>query len=781
MVAPTAAAEPSASRPASVASHRMLPLVGRDAELELAVRTVLLPDVRLLTLTGPGGVGKTRLAVEVAATARSQFEDGAQLLDLSPYPVGTSVPGLLARLFDVVPGDTTTVDAVVEFLGPREILLVLDNCEHLAEVAGVVAELSARCPGLTVLATSRAPLGLTWEHRLTVPPLPIPPAAGPYTVATLTAIASVALFVARAQAADPGFRLDESNAGDVAELCERLDGLPLALELAAARVTVLTPAQMVARLDRHLPLPGGDSVDRPERHRSLYAMIAWSVDLLTPPARTLLQVCAQFTGSFALGAAEAVVPAVRPEPMDVLTGLGTLVDQSLVERAPAVDDEPRFRLLRTIGDFARETVPGDVAAVAARAHAGHYADLATTVAPLLRGVDQERWARRLTADGDNIRQALTWLTEHDGARAGTMAAALGRYWWMSGRVDEGYRWLERTIDQLANAPVHVQATALGMIGDLALWQGNVEDGRRWLTRQLALARARGLPDAEAWARLNLGVAAALTDDLVAARTELKRAVDRARQHGDSWMEIMALRDYGWVLRMSGDPFAAERVQRTAAERMSAVGDVRGLAVVQVNLAETCRDLGRPDDARTLLRDTLRAGARLHDQRIIGFTVDVLCTVVAAPTEPVARLLGAADTAYRSAGMPVDSSRLRSRDRVRKALVDALTVDVFDAAWAEGSTLALTDVVATAMALLGDAAPPAVPDGGDPAEPNLLSPREMQVLTLVAEGMPNKRIARSLGISERTVKAHLTTAFQKLGVYTRGHAALVARERGFIGR
>ncbi len=756
------------------------PIQGRDAELVLAGRLLTERDVRLLTLTGPGGVGKTRLAVELVRRMRAHFAGGVHVIDLTRATASADVPALIAQSLGLIARHSEPpLAAVLEDLHNRELLLLLDNCEHLTDLAALLADLIAESAGLTVLATSRSPIGLSWEHRLTIMPLALPDArqTDPDQIGLAP---SVSVFVARAQATDPTFELTDQNARDVAQLVERLDGLPLALELAAARIGLLAPGQMVARLDRHLPLLAVASLDRPGRHRSLQAAMDWSYELLDDGTRRLFRTCSVFAGSFSLGAAEEV--ATGSVEGEVLAGLAVLVDENLIHRVEDAD-EPRFAMLQTIREYAGELLrnASEEEHIAER-HAHYFADMAMRAGPQLITPSQEEWLRRLRTDRGNLQLSLEWLLKHDPVAVGRTASSVARMWWMDGQVREGYEWLERALTASEDAAATDRLAMLWGAGELALWLGDVESGRHWHREQLILAQRAGDHESVRWARLNLSVVSALSGELDSARREMRKLLDEVTGDDQAWLRTLAYRNYGWFSGLAGDTATAHRADRAAAAGFRRFGCVRDLAVVEISQADFAQDAGRHDEAIALTRRSLQAGAQLNDRRIIGFAADVICTVVANRGEALVRLLAAANSATAIAGMPIDARRNETRQTLAADLSAVLGETAFAAAWCEGSTLAPAEVVATALSLL-DADVGTSASGSAVStltrDVSVLTARESEVLTLVAEGMPNKRIARTLGIAERTVKAHLTTAFQKLGAYSRGHAALVARERGLI--
>ncbi|HET8631226.1 MAG TPA: helix-turn-helix domain-containing protein, partial [Thermomicrobiales bacterium] len=473
----------------------MTSFVGRERELE-ALRPLLF-TARLLTLTGPGGVGKTRLAVRLAARVADDFLDGVAFVSLAELRDADLVLPTTARAFGVLPDRREPGEALAELLHSRRLLLVLDNCEQVAAAAPALGALLAACPRLTILATSRAPLRLAAEQEFPVPPLAVPPDDAP-TPQALVAVEAAALFVARARAVRPDFAVTAENAAAVAALCRRLDGLPLALELAAVRTRILSPAALLDRLKTRLDLLAFGPADAPARQRTLRATLGWSHDLLRPDERALFRLLGVFVGGFTAAAAEAVGATPGDDGAGVLDRLSALVAHGLVHRDDADGEDGRFGMLETIREYARGHLEASgEGAAAARAHARHFLALAERAHAERAGPRMAAWLDRLDRDHDNLRAALAWCEAAGEAELGLrLAAALFRFWSTRGPLAEGRAWLDRL---LAAAPAAgasgpataVRATALLAAGVLAYNQGDLPAARALADASLALRRPLG--------------------------------------------------------------------------------------------------------------------------------------------------------------------------------------------------------------------------------------------------------------------------------------------------
>jgi predicted ATPase/class 3 adenylate cyclase len=555
--------------------------VGRADEIAQAVR--LLRGHRLVTLTGPGGAGKTRLALEVAAEELSSFEDGAFFVDLAPIADHAQVPSVLAQALGLRerPG-RELIDTLVDALAAMDVLLVLDNFEHLLPSTRVVERLLASAPRLRTLVTSRAPLRLYGEQEYQVPPLALPDADRPQMLDVLSRCEAVALFVERARTARPEFGLTEENARAVADVCTRLDGLPLAIELAASRVNVLTPQAIRSRLAGSPDLLTASARNLPARQRTLRATIGWSCGLLTEPQRRLFSRLSVFRNGAGLDAVEAVGGDLG---VDTLDALSSLVDNSLVRQTEMPDGEPRFGMLETVREYAEELLAAtDDEAPTRRRHAEHYLVLALEGEAHLTADDQVRWLDRFEHEHDNLQAALRWTVEVGEPERGMAAgAAIWRFWHQRWYLFVGRSWLERLLSAAGPDPTPTLAKAHVAAGGLAYWQGEYAAAKRHYQDSLTIAEA--IDD-------RAGIAEAIYN-LAFVPAQVASTHSQAEWWADAPEHITLFQD--------------------ALARFEELGDVAGVARTKGNMALILGGTGDLDSAAALLGEAIESYRMLHDR------------------------------------------------------------------------------------------------------------------------------------------------------------------------
>ena len=762
---------------------RLEPLIGRASEVAAARALLLEEAVPLLTLTGPGGDGKTRLALRLAADLAPEFADGVAFVDLAPLRDPELVVPAIAQVLGIQVGARRgALPDLVDALRERRLLLVLDNVEQVAAAAPDVAALVAGCPRLSVLATGRAALRASVEREFPVPPLAVParPAGGRAVSAAAVAEApAVALFVERARAASPGFALTDAEAEAVAAICRRLDGLPLAIELAAARVKVLSPAALLARLTNRLQVLAAGARDRPERLRTMRATVAWSHDLLAEPERALFRRLAVFAGGCTLEAAEAVVAAAGDPGIDVLDGVASLIDHSLLRRTEETQGQPRFAMLETVREYGLERLGESGEEEATRdAHAAVVLALAERAEPELLGRDQGAWLDRLEAEHDNVRAALAWtLDRGDGEFALRLAGALGRFWRVRGYLAEGAAWLERALAAGAEAPAARRAKALTAAGLLARVRGDFDHSARLLEESTGLARASGDDHLLADALIELAVVKHEADNIDLAEALWTEALDLHRRVGDPLGVDRCQVNLGEVARGRGDFAQAAARYEASLPVVRELGDRVGLGISLMNLGAATRGLGEIERAAAAYHEALEIQRELGNLEHMAYNLYGFAGLALdrGRDEQAARLLGAAAALAEATGAVVERV---DRDQVDRDVAEVRTrlgEPAFAAAWAAGRALPLADAVAEALAAAEAA--PAPP--GRPAAALGLTERELEVLRLLVAGRTDREIAAALFIGRRTAEGHVANILAKLGVGSRTAAAAAALAAGIV--
>jgi predicted ATPase/DNA-binding CsgD family transcriptional regulator len=765
-------------------SLQLTSFVGREREIMDIGR--LLGGARVLTLTGAGGCGKTRLAMQVAAAALDGYPDGVWVVEFAPVAEASLVaPTIAAALAVPEQPDRRVVDTLVDALRSRVVLLLLDNCEHLlAACAETAATLLQRCPTLQVLATSQEALGIAGEVTYAVPPLSLPPARPAPTPEGLCESESVRLFVDRAALARPGFALTSANGARVLEICRRLDGMPLALELAAACLKVLTVEQVAERLyDRFRLLSGGSRTGLP-RHQTLRAVMDWSYDVLAPQEKALLRRLSVFAGGWTLEAAESICAGGDLEGPAILGLLGRLVGKSLVV-AETRDREMRYGLLDTVRQYARDRLVehGEAPQFRAR-HARWYLLLANRGDPELRGPRQTTWLRRLEAEHDNFRAALEW-SRADAAGAGTaveLAAALSWFWFMHGHWSEGRGWLEEAWAMSTASGGPGSPKVLLGAGHLARQQGDYAQATALLEHGLALCEQAGQAALAPSFLIHLGLVASYEGDAAKAKSLFAQSLTRSRTLDDRWVTSMSLAQLGGVHVADGDYTRAAALLNESLTLAREVGDEYRTAFALRGLGTVALRQGECTAAAVHYRESLVLSRNVREAWVTEESLVGLAGVAAALGygKRAGHLFGAAEVLCETLGLhrlAADQTDYAERvAAVRHSLGEA----EFKQVWAEGRAMGLARAVDLALAPLkavvpGDGAAAARTAALEGTE--RLTRRERDVAALVAQGQTNREIASRLVISERTADTHLQNILSKLGFSSRAQIAAWAVEHG----
>ncbi|MFN3652753.1 MAG: tetratricopeptide repeat protein [Armatimonadota bacterium] len=679
--------------------------IGR--ERELSELRELLRETRALTLTGPGGCGKTRLMLQLAAELTEEYPDGVWLVDLSAVTQGELVPQTACHALGLrEEAARSPLETLRNHVSGRRLLVLLDNCEHLVDAcARMVADLLAAAPGIRVLATSREGLNVPGEALWPLQPLELPPASGSRGRASdpaeLLSWDSVALFVERARAAKPDFALDDRSAAAVAQICRRLDGLPLALELAAVKLRVLPPEQLSRRLDDRLAIIAGGSRTAPPRQQTLDGLIAWSYGLLAPRERRLFRLLSVFGGGWTLEAAEGVAGRLRGlrqqvQPEEVLELLTRLVEQSLVV-AELDTGDARYRMLETIRHYARERLEECGELEACRdAHAAYFVELAELAEPSLRGVDQARWLDCLDAEHDNFRAALTWsLQQQDASSALRLTGALWFFWYTRGHLREGRDWCSRALQAETAAPAEVVAKACSAAGNLAWAQGDSEVALALHQRSLALRREIGDRRGIAGSLNNLGLVSRERGDPTAARAYLQESLGLWRELGEQRPAATALSNLGALEYDAGELAEAQERYEESLRLLRRHGERSSIAVTLHNLGEIARRRGELVRAEELFRESLQLRADLQDVRGTLRVLQELAVLrldQGRATE-AAELFAAAAAAREELGDEGAPAEREEREKELERLRAALAPAELSAAWERGRATTWPDAVA----------------------------------------------------------------------------------------
>jgi len=747
--------------------------IGRATELARTRATLRDEGVRLLTLTGAGGIGKTRLALQLAAEVIEQFHHGAFFVPLAHVSGAEMIVPSIAQVLGVneTPG-RPLLHNLQDYLRDKQILLVLDNLEQVTGAAAIIDRLLAACPDLRIIAASRERLRLSWEREFPMPMLEIPaPREG---ADALSRNPAAALFVDRCRFVHPEFTLTPDNAGAVAAICVRLEGLPLAIELAAARIKILAPHEIEQRLDDQFRLLRGGPRDAPERHQSLHAAISWSYELLTPKEQRLFRSLAVFRGGFGLDSAEAVC---GDDDVDILDGLSSLIDKSLLRRIAVPEGTARFLMLETIREYGLKQLAAERELEGTRRrHAEHFAALSEQAESKMGSANEEGSLRRLWQDIENLRSAVDWSLRTSPQASARLGAGLGVLFHNHGYLTEGRARIDQILQTTGDVDDHLRSRVLFQGGVLACSLGEWDQARRWLEQALMLFRRHGDARRQAMATAFIGHVDRSIGELEEAAKHYQTALGIYRQLGDEWGIAWALFDLGLAARDRGNDDEAVALHEQSLALFRNQGLRWGIAWQQWSLGVLAHRRGDDARAREYFAESLALYRALDDRQGIAQSMEGLATIafVVGRLREAARMLSAAVALRAGLGAPLAISDRREYQRTLEGVKASLAAEEFEREWNSGRHLESDDAIQLAL----DAAQPAITRVRPPKKSrDPLTSREREVAALVARGLSNRGIATRLSIAERTAIRQVEHIMNKLGLHSRAQIAAWAVRHG----